>query len=229
MKNILLFGFLFVTLILISACGLFPDLPAPLTANDEEEMEPTSSKNLVTKEQELQQGDEAPSYVDFDCLTGGPFMLAATHNYSIVEGEATYNLQVTAYIDLSVDESGKVTGSGGDSEWQVMLESPECQGTGYPAYSAKVTGTCENSLMLLDISETVGPYTMVFVCGDQREPFSQGMSGSTMTHEDIPIRASTDTRVNGAEVYFMAPRGEGVKKWVIFRDGDFPPVPLTPP
>jgi hypothetical protein len=230
MKNILLFVVLFLSLLMVASCDILPDLPINLTEGEEEEMEPTSSKNLVTKEQELQQGDdEGPSYVDFDCISGGPFTLEATHNYSTVVDEATYNFQVSATIDLVVDSSGRVTGSGGGSEWQVMLEAPECLGTAYPAYSAEVSGTCENSLMLLNISETVGAHTMTFLCGEDPEPYSRGMPGATMTHENIPIRASTDSRVNGAEVYFMAPQGEGVKKWVIFREGDFPLVPLTTP
>ncbi len=229
MRNILLFAVLFISLTLKASCGLLPDLPESLSGGDEEEMEPTSSKNLVTDEQELMQDDdEGPGYEDFDCTSGGPFALEATHNYSTVVDEATYNFQVSAYIDLVVDESGKVTGTGGNSQWQVLLEAPDCLGTAYPAYSAKVSGTCENSLMLLNISETVGSHTMTFLCGEDPEPYSRGMPGATMTHE-IAIRASTDTRVNGAEVYFMAPQGEGVKKWVIFREGDFPLVPLTTP
>lgn len=227
MKNIQLFVVIFISLILTVSCGLLPDLPIPLTGKNEEEKEPTSSKNLMTKEQELQQGDNgSPGYVDFDCIRDGPFTLEATHNYSTVVDDATYNYQVSAYIELVVDASGKVSGTGGDSKWQVMLEAPECLGTAYPTYTAKVTGTCENSLMMLSITETVGAHKMIFLCGEDKEPISRDMPGATMKHENIPIRASTDARVNGAEVYFMAPQGEGVKKWVIFRQGDLPLVPI---
>lgn len=226
MKNILLLVVLFVSLLLVASCGLRPDIPIHLPGGGEERTEPTPSDSLAANQQEPKQADA--DYLDYDCITGGPFILQATHNYSTVVQEATYTFQVTANIDLVVDKSGRVTGSGDDSQWQVMLESPDCIGTAYPAYSAEITGTCENSLMMLKITETVGAHDMTFLCGEDPEPYTRGMPGAAMQHE-LAIRASSDVRVNGAEVYFMAPQGEGFKKWVIYKYGDLPIVPLTAP
>jgi hypothetical protein len=210
-----------IAVAIIASCNM----PKPSASEDQD----SESGPFATRQQSL---DGAGVSVDLgepmDCLEDGPWYLEAKHSYQMTVADTDMNVNAKGNTPLTVDKNGNVTSGTGSGSGSMEGTSDDCTYSSKWKYSAKVSGTCRNSLMSLKIEELFGSGAIkgTLKCDDQ-DPITRYFGWPAMNHTIYitlggPAHGGTFTKAWGTG-------GSGSKSWTVSDGTQVELVPLVEP